>query len=74
MSLANQQTDAEDAELLRAVARGDEAANRIGTCQSCHSGAAKSDYICSAGSGCPPVPLSEEQIAQIQKNDPRCQK
>ncbi len=53
-------------------ARGDEAANRIGTCQSCHSASAKSDYICSAGSGCPPVPLAEEQIAQIQKNDPRC--
>jgi hypothetical protein len=55
-------------------ARGDEASNRIGTCQSCHTGAAKSDYICSAGTGCPTVPLTEEQIAQIQKNDPRCAK
>jgi hypothetical protein len=55
-------------------ARGNEAANGLGTCQSCHSGAAKSDYVCSAGSGCAPVPLTEERIAQIQKNDPRCQK
>ena len=55
-------------------ARGDAAANGLGTCQSCHTGAAKSDYICSAGSGCAPVPLTEERIAQIQKNDPRCAK
>jgi hypothetical protein len=55
-------------------ARGDEASNRIGTCQSCHSGAAKSDYLCGGGPGCPPVPLTEEQITQLQAADPRCAK
>lgn len=54
-------------------ARGDEASNRLGTCQSCHSGATKSDYVCGGGPGCTSVPLTEEQIATIQKNDPRCQ-
>jgi hypothetical protein len=55
-------------------ARGDEASNRLGTCQSCHSGAAKSDYLCGAGPGCTAVPLTEEQIAQLQAADPRCAK
>lgn len=55
-------------------AQGDTASNRLGTCQSCHSGAAKSDYLCGAGAGCPSVPLTEEQIAQMQTNDPRCPK
>lgn len=55
-------------------ARGDAAGNRLGTCQSCHSGAAKSDYLCGGGPGCAPVPLTEEQIAQLQTNDPRCSK
>ena len=54
-------------------ARGDAASNRLGTCQSCHSGATKSDYICGGGPGCTSVPLTEEQIATIQKNDVRCQ-
>jgi hypothetical protein len=55
-------------------ARGDEASNRLGTCQSCHSGAAKSDYLCGGGPGCTPVPLTEAQISQLQSNDPRCAK
>jgi hypothetical protein len=55
-------------------ARGDDASNRLGTCQSCHAGAAKSDYLCGAGPGCTPVPLTEEQIAQLQAADPRCAK
>jgi len=55
-------------------ARGAEASNRIGTCQSCHGGAAKSDLICGGGPGCASVPLTEEQIAMLQKNDPRCPK
>ena len=54
--------------------RGEEASNRIGTCQSCHAGAAKSDYLCGAGPGCAPVPLTEEQVALLQANDPRCAK
>ena len=52
-------------------ARGYEAANGLGTCQSCHSGAAKGDYICASG-GCAAVPLTDERIAAIQKADPRC--
>ena len=54
--------------------RGDEASNRLGTCKSCHSGATKSDAICGGGPGCTAVPLTEEQIATLQKNDPRCAK
>jgi len=54
--------------------RGDEASNRLGTCTSCHAGATKSDAICGGGPGCTPVPLTEEQIATLQKNDPRCGK
>ena len=54
--------------------RGDEASNRLGTCKSCHSGATKSDDICGGGPGCTAVPLTEEQIATLQKNDPRCAK
>ncbi|MGE3959516.1 MAG: hypothetical protein AB7H96_22570 [Vicinamibacterales bacterium] len=53
-------------------ARGMEAGNPLGTCQSCHSGA-KSDYVCASG-GCANVPLTEERIAQIQAADPRCAK
>lgn len=55
-------------------ARGDEASNRLGTCKSCHAGATKSDAICGGGPGCAAVPLTEEQIATIQGNDPRCKK
>lgn len=55
-------------------ARGFEAANGLGTCQSCHSGAAKADYVCGGGPGCAAVPLTEERIATIQANDPRCPK
>jgi hypothetical protein len=55
-------------------ARGMEAANGLGTCQSCHSGASKSDYICGGGPGCAAVPLTEERIATIQAADPRCAK
>lgn len=55
-------------------ARGAEAGNPLGTCQGCHSGAAKSDYVCGGGPGCAAVPLTEERIATIQKNDPRCAK
>jgi hypothetical protein len=55
-------------------ARGMEAANGLGTCQSCHSGATKSDYVCGGGPGCAAVPLTEERIATIQANDPRCAK
>jgi hypothetical protein len=55
-------------------ARGSEASNRLGTCQSCHAGATKSDYLCGGGPGCASVPLTEAQIAQLQSNDPRCAK
>ena len=53
-------------------ARGYEAANPLGTCQNCHSGA-KSDFVCASG-GCTAVPLTDERIAQIQAADPRCPK
>jgi hypothetical protein len=55
-------------------ARGVDASNRRGTCQSCHAGAVKADYVCGGGPGCPTVPLTEDQIATLQSNDPRCAK
>ena len=54
--------------------RGDAASNRLGTCQSCHSQAATFDYVCRSGHGCPAVALTEQQVAQLQANDPRCAK
>lgn len=54
--------------------RGDGASNRIGTCQSCHSQAATFDYVCASGHGCPTVALTEQQVATLQGNDPRCAK
>jgi hypothetical protein len=53
-------------------ARGYEASNGLGTCQSCHSNA-KSDFVCASG-GCAAVPLTDERIAQIQMADARCAK
>jgi hypothetical protein len=55
-------------------ARGDEAGNRLGTCKSCHAGASRSDAVCGGGPGCTAVPLTEDQIALLQGNDPRCKK
>src|SRR3954447_1548206 len=55
-------------------ARGDEASNRLGTCQSYHTGAAKFDYVCERGHGCAAVPLTDEQISTLQAADPRCAK
>jgi hypothetical protein len=52
--------------------RGETASNRLGTCQSCHVQGAKFDYVCRSGHGCPSVPLTEEQVTTLQKNDPRC--
>jgi hypothetical protein len=54
--------------------RGETASNRLGTCQSCHQGAVKFDYVCAGGHGCANVPLTDEQIAALQNNDPRCVK
>jgi Cytochrome P460 len=54
--------------------RGETASNRLGTCQSCHSKAAKFDYVCRSGHDCPIVSLTEQQIAALQANDPRCPK
>jgi hypothetical protein len=53
---------------------GDSASNRIGTCQSCHVKAAAFDYVCRSGHDCPSVPLTEQQVAQLQAADPRCAK
>ena len=55
-------------------ARGDQAANRLGTCASCHQAAAKFDYVCERTHGCAPVPLTDVQIATIQAADARCPK
>ncbi len=60
------------AEETKITGRGDSAANPLGTCLSCHTGAAKFDYVCSKGHGCPPVPVTDEQIIAMQGQDPRC--
>jgi hypothetical protein len=54
--------------------RGETASNRLGSCQSCHQKATKFDYVCRTGHDCPTVPLTEQQIATLQGNDPRCPK
>ncbi|MEQ1910877.1 MAG: hypothetical protein ABMA15_18800 [Vicinamibacterales bacterium] len=54
--------------------RGDAASNRLGTCQSCHVKATAFDYVCRSGHDCPTVPLTEQQVTQLQAADPRCAK
>jgi hypothetical protein len=48
--------------------------NRFGgNCFGCHVQAKPEwDLICEQGHGCEPIPLTREQIAEIQKADPRC--
>ena len=48
--------------------------NRFGgNCFSCHIQAeAQWDLICEQGHGCESIPVTREQIAQIQQADPRC--
>ena len=54
------------------VSRGEAAANKGGTCMSCHGGASKFDYVCEKGHGCAPIPVTDEQIIAVQGKDPRC--
>jgi hypothetical protein len=51
-----------------------EVVNRFGgNCFSCHTKAKPEwDLICETDHGCAPIPLKPEQIAAIQKADPRC--
>ncbi len=53
-----------------------EVVNRFGgNCFSCHVKAKPEwDLICETDHGCAPIPLKPEQIAAIQKGDPRCKK
>ncbi len=48
--------------------------NRFGgNCFGCHVRARPEwDLICEQGHGCEPIPITREQIAEIQKADPRC--
>lgn len=48
--------------------------NRFGgNCFACHIKAEpKYDLVCERGHGCDDIPISREQIAQIQAADPRC--
>ena len=44
-----------------------------GNCFGCHVKARPEwDMICESGHGCDPVPFTREQVAAIQKADPRC--
>ncbi len=54
------------------ASRGDSASNPLGTCLSCHGGAAKYDFVCDKGQGCPAIPVTDEQIIAMQGKDPRC--
>jgi hypothetical protein len=60
------------AEGTKIVNRGENAANRGGTCLSCHQAAQKFDYVCEKGHGCAPIPVTDEQIVAIQGKDARC--
>lgn len=50
--------------------------NRFGgNCFSCHVKARPEfDLICDNSHGCDPIPITREQIAKIQADDPRCKK
>jgi hypothetical protein len=43
-------------------------------CLSCHSPAAKFDFVCEKTHGCAPIPVTDQQIAAMQSADPRCKK
>jgi hypothetical protein len=43
------------------------------SCKTCHSAASKFDWVCEKGHGCNPIPVTDELIARLQENDPRCQ-
>jgi hypothetical protein len=43
-------------------------------CLSCHSPAAKFDFVCEKRHGCAPIPVTDQQIAAMQAGDPRCKK
>ena len=43
-------------------------------CLSCHSPAAKFDFVCEKKHGCAPIPVTDQQIAGMQSADPRCKK
>jgi hypothetical protein len=44
-----------------------------GNCLSCHNAAErKYDFVCEDGHGCEPLPVTPEQIEEIQQSDPRC--
>jgi hypothetical protein len=44
-----------------------------GNCFDCHAKAAPQwDFVCEKTNGCDPLPLTDEQIENIQNNDPRC--
>jgi hypothetical protein len=56
--------------------RGDNVVNHSQgvTCLSCHEPAAQYDFVCEKGHGCAPIPLDDQQIAEMQGADPRCAK
>jgi hypothetical protein len=62
------------AEGAKIVQRGDSAANPLGNCLTCHTGAAKFDFVCDKGHGCAPIPVKDEQILAMQAADARCKK
>jgi len=43
-------------------------------CLSCHSPAARFDFVCEKKHGCAPIPVTDPQIAAMQAADPRCKK
>ena len=44
------------------------------TCLSCHQAARKHDLVCEKTHGCPPIPVGDQKIAELQQADPRCAK
>lgn len=56
--------------------RGDKVVNMSlkKQCLECHSPAAKFDFVCEKGHGCAPIPVTDQQIADMQAADPRCKK
>jgi hypothetical protein len=55
------------------VSRGADAINFLDfPCKDCHAAAKKFDFVCEKTHGCIQLPLTDEGIDAIQRNDPRC--
>ena len=54
--------------------QGGDAINFVNlSCKNCHVAGQGFDWVCEKDHGCAPIPVTDELIATLQANDPRCQ-